>query len=1426
MAKRVATWFNKQYNEELTLETFRYIFPNQLKLNKVYIPDETHDIMIYAEELNFYFTSFNNITNILASGRIEVNKPQLNWHKYKGSEEYNFKRFLKKISSADTKNSRPRFGLKVDNIKMSEGVFHYQDFNCESCDAYFLKGLQLDLDELYFQGDHFKVNINSLVFHDLYSLKVKQLKGELACQKDHLSIRDLWLETEKTFIRGDFKMEYQTGKAFSNFLQEVTLVAEIDESSISAEDIQVFASRCPNFGSIRLKGRFVGPVNHLNIEGLKLKIGTNTELEGAFLLQNPAEQDSMFMNSEDLSFSTVAEDVQWFYSLFTDSTLPEIVNTIGEINFKGNFKGHLNKFNANGEIHTQAGNLLVDWSVDNLKNPQNVLYKGYLELQKVDLGSLINNASLGVISGSFKVDGMGFYLQSMNSELEARISLLQFNEYDYSAINIDSYVKEALFKGNLSINDPNLKLDFKGQAGFGGDTSAYDFVALIKSANLHALNLSDDTISRISSKLDIHSKTINYDEWAGTIKATASTYENSRNYYFFEDILLTYDGMDSNHIITVASNIVDGKLEGNYTLTGLANTFKYHATKYVKFSKPVKPFLKQRFSFDFTVKNTLVLSEIFIPQLDIEPGSKISGKYDTESQSLVMDISSKGILYDKYFIRNIDLSYRGKQQKSQLAFNIEELQLPGGFKIDSISLENFYHRDTLFYILGWTLRDSIDSKAHLNGFAIQEDDSSLLLSVDESRFNIGQENFIVTKGNVLRVDTGGIHIENLLITNPNQASEVAISGNISDNPNEILRLNITGFGIDLINYFVTTPGVSFDGELYGDVILSQLIASPRFAVDLKVDSMIMNDTHLGDLWITSGWDSKNDSIKIAVDMSLGNLKTMSISGFYHPDSLGSIRFDANFNHFRLTALNPLLTGIAENLRGFLTGDVYVTGSTHNPKVTGILTLPKVAFTVSFLQTDYNLTDSSYVEISENEIKFPKLKLRDSQYGTEGILSGRITHNNFKNVNFDLKVEADELLALSTNSSTVNAYYGTAFVSGTVKIEGLPRELRISSVISTEKKTQFNIPIGGAREVEKSQFVNFLRPDAQDTLQLAHTNKLNVDKGISLNFNIDVNQNSKVNIILDERTGNRLSAKGDGNIKLNIDPYSNMELFGTYTVAEGEYLFNLEGLFNKKFKVLRGGTVKWTGDPLNANLNLQALYTTKTDPGVIVPEYTGSNTLVEVYLNLKGPLSDPEISFHIKTPRLSPNVESTISNRLADQQDINHQVFSLLARNSFAPEHDFFSTADLGVNEWDLLANQAEAWINQLTGDYNVTLNYQGSSAKTNPSELTTSQKEEVEVGVSKRFFNNRVTINGSVDVPLGENKNGLAGYFEVEYNITEDGRFRTTVFNQTVQDQYSLSRQNQQGIGMFYRLGFNSWNDFFPRLLKIKKDRKEKELKK
>ena len=122
---------------------------------------------------------------------------------------------------------------------------------------------------------------------------------------------------------------------------------------------------------------------------------------------------------------------------------------------------------------------------------------------------------------------------------------------------------------------------------------------------------------------------------------------------------------------------------------------------------------------------------------------------------------------------------------------------------------------------------------------------------------------------------------------------------------------------------------------------------------------------------------------------------------------------------------------------------------------------------------------------------------------------------------------------------------------------------------------------------------------------------------------------------------------------------------------------------------------------------------------------------------------------------------------------------------------------MGLN---VLASTAENYLNQFTGDLNVTLGYQGPG--TEAGSLDPSQ-EEVEVGGSIDILNDRITLNGVVGVPVGANtQSQFTGDFEVEYDITRDGRFRAKVFNRPVQ-QYSLGQQYyQQGIGVFYQHDF------------------------
>ena len=88
-----------------------------------------------------------------------------------------------------------------------------------------------------------------------------------------------------------------------------------------------------------------------------------------------------------------------------------------------------------------------------------------------------------------------------------------------------------------------------------------------------------------------------------------------------------------------------------------------------------------------------------------------------------------------------------------------------------------------------------------------------------------------------------------------------------------------------------------------------------------------------------------------------------------------------------------------------------------------------------------------------------------------------------------------------------------------------------------------------------------------------------------------------------------------------------------------------------------------------------------------------------------------------------------------------------------------------------------------------------------------TNNEELEVGISKTFFDDKITVNSVVDVPVGSNPNSIVGDVEVEYQITE--KVRAKAFNRSNQDNPALDKLSpySQGVGVLYRTDFDTFGE-------------------
>ena len=63
-----------------------------------------------------------------------------------------------------------------------------------------------------------------------------------------------------------------------------------------------------------------------------------------------------------------------------------------------------------------------------------------------------------------EIEGKGFQIDKINTKVVGLISKHQYKGYTYSDIDINGFLKDRHFNGELNVNDPNINLTFKGLA--------------------------------------------------------------------------------------------------------------------------------------------------------------------------------------------------------------------------------------------------------------------------------------------------------------------------------------------------------------------------------------------------------------------------------------------------------------------------------------------------------------------------------------------------------------------------------------------------------------------------------------------------------------------------------------------------------------------------------------------------------------------------------------------------------------------------------------------------------------------------------------------------------------------------------------------------------------------------------------------------
>jgi hypothetical protein len=269
------------------------------------------------------------------------------------------------------------------------------------------------------------------------------------------------------------------------------------------------------------------------------------------------------------------------------------------------------------------------------------------------------------------------------------------------------------------------------------------------------------------------------------------------------------------------------------------------------------------------------------------------------------------------------------------------------------------------------------------------------------------------------------------------------------------------------------------------------------------------------------------------------------------------------------------------------------------------------------------------------------------------------------------------------------------------------------------------------------------------------------------------------------------------------------------------------VINKRFKIEPGGKINFNGSPMDASVDLEAIYTLRAAPYNLYPENDETKEKlkkripVECHLILQGELGSPTISTGILLPTADPETRNLLENSTSTDEELMRQFLSLLVINNFYSVSGF-GTQDLGttgniagVTASELLSNQLSNWLSQISDDFDIGINYR-------PGDEVTS--DEVEVALSTQLLNDRVIISGNVDVggqnpSEGDNPN-IMGDFDVEFRLTDN--ISIIAFNRARDELLFETAPYKQGVGISYKEEFDNLSQLMNRYKEAIASRKKK----
>lgn len=1397
---------NNDFKTDINIGRVGLQLNGDIELKEILIRDYKQDTLISVGELNSSIISFQNLLNSkLNFGDIDLQNVMFNLKTYKGETDTNLDVFVAKFDNDNPRVGPSEFLFSSSDVSIEGGIFRLTDENLDTPKIFEFSDLNANTTNFLINGPEVSARINKFSFIDSRGIAVKNLMSNFEYTLDHMTFGDLNISTELSELKGDLRFNYKR-EDFKYFTDKVDVVASFRDSDISLTELNVFFDEFGTGQHADFNADLSGTLNNLEAKNLNISTTSNTRIIGDITFKNlfSKEEDSFALQGDFQNLASNYRDLTALMPRLLGNSIPSVISKVGNFKIKGSSFITAKRVDADIEINTDLGFIKSNLELTDIDNIDNASYVGNIVLDEFNIGELINDPLVKTTSLNLDVDGKGFTLENLNTDVKGDVFVLDYNDYTYRDIVLSGDLGNSIFNGVVKVEDLNLQLDFNGLADFSEDLKKFDFKANVGYANLSNLNfVKRDSISEFRGLVTMTATGTTLDNAVGAINIKNTTYKNQDNDYVFEDFDIVSSFKDNERTIAIDSpDIIDGKITGQFKTKDILGLVENSVGSIYTNFVPNTVSEGQYIDFRFNIYSKI--ATVFFKDLILGKNTFIEGRIETDEKGFELTFNSPEIKFKDYFANNINVNIDNSNPLFNTYVEIDSLSA-GVYNASQFSLINVTKRDTLLI------------KSEFKGGTNNADDFNLSMFYTIDEFNksvVGlRKSEVKFKGfdwllnsekdtlNKVTFDRDFKTFDIFPISITHEDEEILVSGKVIDSTNK--TFNVDFKDVELVKITPRIDSLALRGIVNGklDVVQNEGVYLPKSNVEIS--GFFVNDYDLGNL--KAAIEGNNSITNYNVDVTLvnDNLKSLDAKGTIDvAQNNPEIDLNVNFEEFLLDPLNPLGEGVISNIRGLVSGYANVTGSLNKPAIYGELLLDRAGLSIPYLNVDYGFDFDSKVSLRGQQFIFNDVSMTDSEYFSKGSLNGFIAHNNFSDWKLGLELNTDRLLVLNTEESEDELYYGTGFISGKAEIKGPTDQLTIKVINGrTEAGTEFFIPLNDSESFGDNSFIHFLSPEEKATRLKGEISETIEVKGLVLDFDLNINQNATIEIVIDKEAGSTIKGRGVGGLNFLINTNGTFDMWGDFVVYDGTYNFKYGGFVEKKFIVEQGGSIVWEGDPMGAEINLKALYAGNANPSVLLDNPINQSIDVEVEIHLTGKLEQPDPQFDFRFPNVSSTVKSELDYRLSSKDERDNQALIFLATGGF-------SSSLGGANFTGTISERLTGIVNNLFGanNGNLDIGIDFELGQDTP-ELQTNNKFGLTLQTK---ISDKILVNGKVGVPFGSaSQTVISGDVQIDLLLNEDGTLRAKVFNR----ENSIRNFGEeigytQGVGLSYNVEFDSFKEF------------------